>query len=186
MATTTASYRWRWAFPILGLFTWLALGCSPQSLSMLLMPFGGNLVEPDYKLFAAKKEITLVILANFTHPDLRPEIETELADKVTQLFRSRCEENKHKVKFVPQPQVRSLVLKQLAEGELAPIEIGKHFKADYVLDLRIESCDLYQKKMHPPHYNGDAVISVNLYKNVEKEGWSKDFNKECHIEFPGE
>jgi hypothetical protein len=189
MGKETSRYRWRWALPVFGLLTWLSLGCSPQSLSMLMKPFGSDRADPKFKMFTSDKEVNLVILTNFTQPDLRPEtapIETELAEKVTQFVQSRCQENKHKVKIVPSAQVRSYMLKQLADGEFSPVEAGKHFKADFVLDLEIQSCELYEKKSHRQLYNGKAEIGVRLYKMHVKDGDRKVFSEDYHGAYPGE
>ncbi len=71
-------YGWRWALVLCGGLAWLSIGCSPQSLTMFLLPFDDNKKEPDYKLFPDKKffaegpEIKLVVLANFARTELRP------------------------------------------------------------------------------------------------------------------
>jgi len=62
--------------------------------------------------------------------------------------------------------------------------VGQHFKADFVLDLSIQSCDIYEKKMSPPAYNGNAAIDINLYKM--KDGDQPVFPKSYHGVYPGE
>src|SRR5947208_2436748 len=102
---TRSRYGWRWFLVLLGGLSWLSIGCSPQTLSMFLMPFTDNKVDPEYKLFAADKEVTLVILSNFKDAQFQEEIrkaDTELADQVSQFLRNRCEANKHKLKLIPQ------------------------------------------------------------------------------------
>jgi hypothetical protein len=185
----SSHYRWRWLLVLLGGLSWLSIGCNPQSLSMLLMPFNGdNGVEPEYKLFAKDKEITLAILCNFTRPDFQPDLqpaETELADLTAQALRKRCAENKHKIKIVPSAQVRSQQLKmRLAEGEPTPVELGKSLKADYVLDLTILSISLYEKLHHPPMYRGKTELAVNLYKVDVKDGEHRVFNKDYARIYP--
>ena len=174
LQTIHASSRpgWRWLLVVAAGLAWLSIGCSPQSLSIFLMPFVDNNKDPDYKLFAADKELNLVILSNFVHKQFQPEYipaDHELAEHVTSALRKRCQENKHKLKVVPQAEVRSYQMKMLAEGDVSPIEIGKKFKADYVLDLSIEAFSLYQKDGYPKMYRGTAQINVRLYDVKTKD-----------------
>jgi hypothetical protein len=180
MAKQTRSYYgWRWSLVLLGGLSWLSLGCSPQSLSMFLMPFADNKVDPEFKLFASNdKEITLVVMANFKDSqysqDLR-DADAELAKCVAQAFRKRCEANKHKLKLIPQAQVRALQLGQLAkkfeqseEGDSGPVEIGRKLKADYVLQLDIEALRIYEPRSRPKMFHAGTQINVNLYKMKTK------------------
>ena len=174
------SYRWRWLFVLVASGSWLSLGCSPQSLSLFLLPFVDTKEQPEYKLFAADKELTLAVLSNFAEKQFQPEYlpaDNELADHVSNALRKRCQENKHVLKIVPQAEVRSYQLKQLSEGGLSPLEVGKKFKADYVLDMTIETFTLYQKDSFPKMYEGSSRIKMNLYhvkaKDDDKLVWNK-------------
>ena len=187
MGKEFSRYGWRWIFPLVGLVAWLSLGCSPQSLTMLAGAFDGDRVDPEYKIFTSKDEVTLVLLTHFDPPEFRTEVvpvKDELTDKLGKFILSRCQENKHKVKIVPEAKVRSYVMKQKAEGDYSPVDVGQHFKADFVLDLSIQSCDIYEKKMSPPAYNGNAAIDINLYKM--KDGDQPVFPKSYHGVYPGE
>jgi hypothetical protein len=165
-------------------------GCNPQALYMLMVPFVDNRLDPPYKLFADNKEIKLVILAGFTQPgmqlhkDLGP-AETELPILLEQQFLMRCEENRNKIKIVPAAQVRNEQQKDPLRGESASVEIGKHFKADYALDLRIESFSLYEKKMAAAFtmFRGNTEITVNLYR-LDKDGSNKVFTRRYQNQYP--
>ncbi len=168
----------RWFLFICSL-PWLAFGCNPQSLSMLLMPFTDNKVDPtEYKLFKSDKdkdkEVTLVVLANFKESQFQEEIrkaDVELAEQVSHYLRKRCEENKNKLKLIPQAQVRSMQLKQLSEDEheLDPVEMGKKFKADFVLHLEIERIQIYEPKSYPKMFRATTQININLYRMKAKD-----------------
>jgi hypothetical protein len=170
---TRSQIGWRWFLVLFGGLSWLSIGCTPGSMSMLLMPFTDNKTDPtEYKLFPTDKEVTLVVMANFKESQFQEELrkaDTELVDQVSQFLRKRCEENKHKLKLIPQAQVRSFQLKQLAEGDLDPVEIGRKFKADYVLQLEIESFSIYEPKSYPKMFRGRADIAITLYKVKTKE-----------------
>jgi hypothetical protein len=182
-------YGWRWILILIGGLAWVSIGCSPQTLSVFLMPFTDNNTPPEYKLFAADKEITLAVVTNFARPEIHPDLQAadaELAELVAQAFRKRCTDNKHKIKIVPIAQVRSQELRQreLAGGELSGVEIGKNLKADFVLELTINSVSLYEKNTYPPMYRGKTDIAVNLYKVDVKDGEHKVFAREYPRIFP--
>lgn len=182
-------YGWRWLLPAFGLLAWLSIGCNPQSLSMLLLPFDNKLVEPEYKLITGKDEITLVMIVGFDHPEPRTEIapvETELAAKLDDMVAKRCVANKHKLKLIPQARIHKYVRQHQSEGDFSLLDVGKHFKADFVLDVNIKSCELYIKKMQPPAYRGVADLKVKIYKTKGKESEIHEvFQKAHHVAYPG-
>jgi hypothetical protein len=182
-------YGWRWILILLGGLAWVSVGCNPQSISMFLMPFTDNNTPPEYKLFSADKEITLAVVTNFARPEIHPDLQAadaELAELVAQAFRKRCTDNKHKIKIVPIAQVRSQELKQrqLTGGELTGVEIGKNLKADYVLELTINSVSVYEKNTWPQMYRGKTEIAVSLCKVDVKDGEHKVFARHYARIFP--
>ena len=183
-----SQYGWRWALILLGGLSWVSIGCSPQTLSMFLMPFTDTNVPPEYPLFAKNKELTLAIVSNFVRPEIHPALQpadAELADQLAHALRKRCLENKHKIKIIPSAQVRSEQLKQqLAGGIVNPVDIGKSLKADFVIDLTINSFSIYEKNYHPPMYRGKTDIAVGLYEVEVKDGEHKVFFKEFPRLFP--
>lgn len=180
-ASPFGRYRWRWILVLVGFMSWASLGCNPSTLSFLAMPWVDDKVDPAYKLFAKDKEITLVILSNFAHPQLQPDIqpaEMELAEKVATALRERCSANKHSLKLIPYAEARSYQVKQWVDGNPNPLEIGKKFKADFVLDLSIQSFKLFEPRSSPPLFRGEAEITVNLFKVDVKDGDHKVFNRD--------
>jgi hypothetical protein len=183
---TRQSYRW--LLVAFGFLSWISIGCNPATISWMLMPWMDNKIDPEYKLFAKDKELTLVITSNFRHSHFEPELigaDIELGDKLAQFFRKRCQENKHKLKIVPQAEVRSQQLKLLAGGGSSPLELGKHFKADYVLELDIRSFSIYEKNSFPKMFRGVSEITVNLHKVEDKDGEHLPFMREFRAEYPG-
>ena len=174
-------YGWRWLLVLIGMLAWVSIGCNPQFISMALRPFDDGKVPPDYPLFAGDKEITLAIVTNFARPETNPDLQAadaDLAEQVASAIRQRCKENKHKLKIVPHAQVRGQQLKQQQRDATSPVELGKSLKADFVLDLTINSLTLYEKNYHPQMYRGRADIAVNLYKVEVKDESHKVFSKE--------
>src|SRR6266404_3687654 len=78
------------------------VGCNPQALSMLLMPWFDNKEPAECKIADPKKETTVAIVTWFgnpaleTSPDLMP-IDSELSDQLAKILRDRYQGNKEKV-----------------------------------------------------------------------------------------
>jgi hypothetical protein len=174
-------YGWRWIIVLLGGVAWISIGCSPQTLSVFLMPFTDNSIDPEYKLFAADKKITLAIMSNFTRPEIHPELQgadAELADLVAAKLRERCQKNGHKIEIIPSVQVRSEEMKQRAAGDVNPIDLGKNLKAEYVLDLNINLFSIYEPNYFPKMFRGKTEIALAVYKIDAKNGEQKVFYKD--------
>lgn len=182
MARQTRLSLYRWSLVVFAGVAWLSIGCSPQTISYFLMPFSDNTKQPVCtSLIKSNKEVTLVVLSNFSTPQFRGDYEPadkELAEAVTEGLRKRCEANRHTLKFVPQAEVRNYYLQKLSEeGDVSPTSIGKKFKADYVLDMTIEAFSLYQKGFSPKSFRGTARVSVRLHDVSGKEQpWQEYYN----------
>jgi hypothetical protein len=182
-------FGWRWLFVLFGFATWVSAGCSPQMLSMMVMPFTDNNIPPEYHLFKQEKEISFAVVSSFANAQLHPDLigaDDELGDQVTSAFRNRCQKNGHKIKLIPSAQVRSEVLKQRqADGVVRPVEIGKALKADYVLEITVHSFGIYEKNHQPPMYRGNTNLGVNLHKVEVKDNEDhKLFGKEYPRIYP--
>jgi hypothetical protein len=174
MARPTTISIYRWSIVIFAGLAWLSIGCSPQTLTMFMLPFSDNNKAPECsKLIKSSKEATLVVLSNFSAPQFRDEYrpaDNELAESVAEGLRKRCESNSHKLKIIPQVEVRNYYLQRLSEdGDASPAAIGKKFKADFVLDLTIEQFSLYQKDFTPKSFRGTARVNVRLLDMAAKE-----------------
>jgi hypothetical protein len=179
---------WRWTLVLLGGLAWASIGCSPQTLAIFMMPFTDNNIQPEHKLFASDRELTLAFVSNFAvaeiHHDLR-EADAELADQMINAFKDRAQKNKHRIKFIPTAQVQGEQLKQkVVGGALDPAEIGRVLKADYVIDVKLNSFGIYEKNFHPPMYRGKADLTMTLYKVDAKAGEHRVFSKELPRVFP--
>ncbi|MBI3821390.1 MAG: hypothetical protein HY289_01775 [Planctomycetes bacterium] len=176
-----SKYTWRWVLVLIGGMAWVSLGCSPQTLSMFLMPFADTSIDPEYKLFKADKEINLAIVSRFVRLDTHPDAlgaDVELAEHVAEKLRERCKENKHRLKIIPAAQVRSqeAKLRQLT-GDASAAEIGRSLKADFVLDLSVRSFSLYEDISNWKMFRGRANLAINLHKLDGKDGEQNVFNK---------
>src|SRR5262245_38960919 len=121
-------YGWRWMLVLGAAFAWLSIGCSPATLSYIVMPFVDNNKEPDCKALTGEKEFTLVILSDFSDPPFKQQYTPaahELAEHVGIGLRKRCVANRQTVKIVPQFEVRNYYTKLKSEdGDISPVSIG--------------------------------------------------------------
>ena len=164
-----------------GALVFCSIGCNPQMLTLALLPFDDGKQQPEYKLFAEKKEITIAIATSFARAQTDPDLQgadSELADDLETSFRLRCGENKHKIKFIPHAEVRSQQLKQSFSRDGNPVALGKSLKADYVLDVTINSLKLYDKIYGAKMFRGRGDLTINLYKMDVKDGSHRVFSKE--------
>ncbi len=186
-------YGWRWMLVLSGFFAWFSIGCNPQMLPFL---FPDDLVQPEHKifkgekeyLFVSEKEVVLAVLCHFTEPPLRPELagaDIELADLVAQTLRKNAQASKHKLKIVPNSEVRGFFHKQLATGHVNKVDLGKHFKADYVLELSVGQMSLYEKNTFPAMFRGNTDIIVDLYEVNSKDADHKGYTKDFRTQYPG-
>jgi hypothetical protein len=178
--------------------TWLALflngillsfGCSPSSLTMFLAGITDDKMPPEKGIIESKKkEVTVAVMASFSHLEDRPEVlpaDAEMAELVAQHMRLRCQANKEKLKLIPVAQVRSFQNKVGERNGVSAVDVGKHFKTDYVVFLDINALSLYEKKSYGQLYRGTTDIEISLYDMHKEEGEYKTFTKLYRCEYPG-
>jgi len=147
----------------------LLVGCNPQALSMLLMPWVDNREPAKCKIADSKKEVTLAIVTWFgnptleTYPDLMP-ADGQLAEQLGAMLNGRYQLNKEKVKIVPAAQVRAAQTKAFG-GTISPVEVGAKVKADKVIALEIRSLSLRIKgsSSFQNLYRGTIDLDVKVY-----------------------
>jgi hypothetical protein len=123
--------------------------------------------EPEMKRLASKdknKEVRVVIL---TYSAMDPQYEFIQADRqitlklgreLTKLF----QENEEKVTIVPPRLVEEYKNTHPSKHGLDPLEVGQHFKADYVIYLELNKLSLYEQGAGNQLLRGRADISVSL------------------------
>jgi hypothetical protein len=176
---------WRtWALLLAALG--LTVGCSPFTLLGLLFS-AGHLEQPDCPLTIDGKESKVVIVAAHANLPSNPALipaDWELTYKLTQILEARYKENGDKVKIVSPMQVKGYMSKNPRWREATPQEIGKHFGADYVVNLEIESISLYEKGSANFFYKGSAVISVTVTEVAKPVGEGQKWECPYQIAYP--
>jgi len=175
----TPSRRWLGAALLVGAAL-AVTGCSTASLGFLLMMGQDPKVTPDCPLAERGKEVKVVVIAdagsNYS-PELG-EIDRLLSAKLVEILRERFKVNKEKVEVVPTFKVDAFRQRQLDWRSLSAQEIGKHFGADYVINLDIAKVSLYEEKSQQTLYRGRAEIAVKVINVKAPEGEGEKFSRD--------
>jgi hypothetical protein len=172
---TASEKRWRWAAGILGaLALSFGFGCDLASMSYFLNPFADDRIQPEVKLTPIKgKESRVVILASFANLETRPEFQTldqELCERLAAEIKKRAAANKDKVKIIPYYEVKNYLNKQLDPHLVSKRDIGKHFNADYAVNLEINKMSLFEEGSYRQLYRGNTEIAITVFKMNQPEG----------------
>ena len=170
----------------------LVVGCNPQALAMLLMPWVDNKEPSKCKIATPNKEVTVAIVTWFgnsaleTNPDLLP-CDNELSERLAAILRERYQANKDKVKIVPNAQVRGLQNKAFSTA-WSPAKVGADVKADKVIALEINNLSLREKGTSSLQqlFRGNIDIAVKVYDLDRPSGEQVVFEDQYRYGFPRE
>jgi hypothetical protein len=174
--------RWRWAAGILAVIGF-GIGCNPATLTgYLLLPFQPNLPPKcDLKL---EKDSTVAIACFYGYLEQQPEcqgLERELNERLCAALKRRFEDNRQKVKIVPASRVQAYMNQSTRMPD--PKALGKHFKADYVIVLEIQSARLYERGIRDL-FRGNIDVDVVAFDVRQPEGDSSIFHESYRCEYP--
>ncbi len=165
----------------------LAPGCSPANLYFFLPE---SKVDPEMRRLAdedKKKEVRVVVLTYSNKLETRPELlgaERDLAQAFAVRLREGCESNSERVVIVNPRKVEEFKSAHPGWAEADLTDIGRHFKADYVVYLEVNKLSLFNKADMNTQYKGHAEISVSLV-NVNKPDGPPE-HKEFVCSYPSE
>jgi hypothetical protein len=143
----------------------LAPGCSPSSFYFFLpenrTPAGMKELAGEDKM----KEVRVVILTYSNKLETRPELlgaERDLTQQFAKRLQEGCRDNGENVVIVNPRRVEDFKTghPNWADSDLA--DVGKHFKADYVIYLEINKLSFFDPSNLNLLYNGQAHILVSL------------------------
>ncbi len=161
-------------------------GCNMMALPFFLIPGMDPKHEAKCKLepHGNAKEVRVVLMSS-SGLETRSEflrIDRELSRLIYQQMEEGFKKNKEKVTVIPVSQVEKYKDDHPNWHALSPEEIGKHFRADYVIDLEINAMTLYEPGSANTLFRGHAEISldvVDVYKSAEgpiyKEEYTIDY-----------
>jgi hypothetical protein len=180
MAKESHLRRWKWTALILGA-AWLSIGCTPATISYFFVP---STVPPVCKL-AKKKEVTVCVVTSFTSLETRTEAieaDRELADAFAVQLRRRAKENKEKIQIVSPEKVRAYQMQNLENVSLQ--DIGKHFKADYVIALEVNNLSLYERGSSQQLYRGITDLTIKVVDVAKPEDEGVIYTEPYQREYP--
>jgi hypothetical protein len=145
-------------------------GCNTQSLYFFLPE---NRDDPALRRLAAddaKKEVRVVILTYSNKLETRPELigaERDLTQAFAVKLQEGCRTNSENVVIVSPRKVEEFKTAHPAWYQADLSDVGRHFKANYVIYLEINHLSFFDKTTANSIYKGNANITVTLY-NVDK------------------
>jgi hypothetical protein len=164
----------------------LAMGCNLMALPYFLMPSDPS-YPPPCKLASDDKEKTVrVAIQAWTGMETRPEflkIDRELGLLLAQHLQESYKKNKEKVTIVPVSRMEKYKDDHPNWRQQEPQEIGKHFQADYIIDLDVGSITLYEPGSANTLFRGRAEVSIDVV-DVHKASEGPIFRKEYTCEYP--
>lgn len=168
----------------------IGFGCNPLVAPLYLLGvFNKSVVPPELPLYERaradkdKRNIKIVIL-----PSRGPGVPTDFigADvKLATMFSGKLAagfaENKEKITIVSISEVEKFKQEHENWKAMDVREVGKKFKADYVVDLELSSLSLYANRSHKQFFQGQVRASLAVI-DVEKTGieseWRRDYTRQ--------
>jgi hypothetical protein len=141
-------------------------GCNLLSFPFFLMSGMDPKHEPKCKLASddKHKDVRVLILAS-AGLETRPEflrVDRELGTLLARQMEQAFKDNKENVTVIMPTRVEKYKDEHPQWRAMDAAEIGKHFDADYVINLEIESLSLYEPGSGNQLYRGKAKIDVRV------------------------
>lgn len=157
-----AGYKYWLGVCLLAVF---AAGCDVMSLPFFLT-CPEPTVDPLMHRIASEdkaKEVSAVVLVS-SGMEMRTELlqaDRELNLLLVRHLNEGCKRNKEKVKIIPASKVENFKSEHTDWQTLEPVEIGRHFRTDWVIFLEIQDMSMYEKGGNML-FHGKAEIKVSL------------------------
>jgi hypothetical protein len=164
-------------------------GCDLGSMYYFLAPEPKT--EPEMRRIAAEdktKESRVVVLVSAQYPDFtRPELiqaDRQLAECLARQLQKQCADNDERVVIVAPRKVEDFKSSHPNWKTMEPREVGRAFKADYVIDVEIGAIGLYEKGSVNQLFRGSIELQVSLI-DVNHPDASPEQRPE-HYDYPSE
>jgi hypothetical protein len=163
-------------------------GCNLLSFPFFLMAGMDPKHEPKCKLASddKKKPAVRVVILTSAGLETRPEflrVDRELSTLLARQLEQAFKENKEKVVIVAPVRVEKYKDEHPQWRAMDAAEIGKHFDADYVINLELESLSLYEPGSGNQLYRGKAEIEVKVM-DVNKPEEEPKYKETFTCEYP--
>jgi hypothetical protein len=159
------------------------IGCNPFNLAYFLTGGPESKVEPEFRLADGEREVTVLLLP-YSSADVQneqPGIDRQLGTMVARQLADRCQVNKEKIRIVPMHRVEKFKSDNPGWKSMGALEIGRHFQADYVVDLEVVGFGLYEPGSHRTLFKGRCKIDLavlDLSKPQDGPVFKKSFSSE--------
>ena len=151
---------------ILGAAAALCTGCQASTMAYFLFPEAKHEAEMKNLASEDKKEVRVAILTYSTDLETRPELiqaDRQLSELLAVKLRELCEANNENVTVINPHKVEEFKLSHpnwQQEPNLA--DIGRQFKADYLIYIEISKLSMYEKGSVQSLYHGQAALAVSV------------------------
>ncbi|HLN31464.1 MAG TPA: hypothetical protein VK395_27230 [Gemmataceae bacterium] len=165
----------------------LGTGCNILALPFFLLPGMDPKYDAPCKLASddKDKEVNVVILAS-TELETRPEflkVDRELSLLLCSQLEAGFKKNKEKVKLVKISKIEKYKDDHPNWHAMDAQEIGKYFRADYVINLEVNSLTLYEPGSVNTLFRGRADITIDVV-DVHKPSEGPIYKDEYTVEYP--
>jgi hypothetical protein len=165
----------------------LSVGCNIMALPFFLIPGMDPMHEPMCKLAPEDKEtqVKVIVLAS-TGLENRSDLvrsDRELSGLLVRQLQESFKKNKENVTIVSATRVEKYKDDHPDWQSESPAAIGKHFHADKVIELDIESLTLYKEGSSKTIFQGHAKIAVSVI-DVHHPGDDPIFKHPFRAEYP--
>lgn len=163
----------------------LSAGCQLLALPYFFLPGMEPRSDPACPLVSKDKEKTVkVLILSQTALETRPEflrVDRDLAQLLSQSMDDGFKKNKEKVVLVRNSLVEKFKDDHPNWKAMGAVEIGKHFKADYVIELDVNQITLYEPGSYNTFFRGRCDISIvvhDTYHSSEGPKWTYEYSTE--------
>jgi len=166
------------------------LGCGGANpfLAVQYMFSGGETKSPaefPLKPHVKNTDAKVVVFASSRMgipPDLAG-VDRMLNAEMIRILDARVKQNEEKVLVLKMPVIDKYKSENPNWRTVDPCDVGKHFGADYVIDVEVWAIDLYKPESRRQWLQGHATVSVNAY-DLAKPLKEPAYKWEYSIEYP--
>ena len=164
-------------------------GCGGMNPFLLPYMFSGgqNKTPAEFPLTIPPKKseakvVVFVSSATGLHPDLAG-VDRMLNAELITMLDAGLKANEEKVLVLKMPRIDEFRADNPNWRSVHPYDIGKEFKADYVIDVEIQEMDLFKPGSRGNWLKGHATITVSAY-DISKPAKAAAYKFEYTPEFP--
>jgi hypothetical protein len=166
----------------------LTAGCQLMALPYFFLPGMDPKRDPECPLACTtdKEKVVRVVILSQSSLETRPEflrVDRDLAQMLSQAMAESFKKNKEKVTIVATSQVEKYKDEHPNWKAMGAAEIGKHFKADYVVAVEVNQISLYESGSSNTLFRGRCDISL-VVTDVQKYSEGPKYTEEYSTEFP--